>query len=86
MGSDYLRKRDFPGGPVVKTLPSNAGGAGLIPGQRAKISHALGPKNQNINRSNVVKNSTKTLKMVHIKKKKKSYLRNDQMACSNSAN
>ena len=24
--------RDFPGGPVVKTLPSNAGGAGWFPG------------------------------------------------------
>ena len=25
---------------MVKTLPSNAGGAGSIPGQEAKISHA----------------------------------------------
>ena len=32
--------RDFPGGPVGKTLPSKAGGAGLIPGQAAKIPHA----------------------------------------------
>ena len=24
---------DFPGGPVVKTLPSNAGGVGSIPGR-----------------------------------------------------
>ena len=32
---------DFPGGPVVKTPPSNAGGAGSIPGQRAKVPHAL---------------------------------------------
>ena len=24
--------RDFPGGPVVKNLPSNAGDVGLIPG------------------------------------------------------
>ena len=28
---------DVPGGPVVKTLPSNAGGAGSIPGLEAKI-------------------------------------------------
>ena len=30
----YLNKslRDFPGGPVVKTLPSNAGDEGSIPG------------------------------------------------------
>ena len=39
---------DFPGSPVVKTSPSNAGGAGLIPGRGAKIPHASGPKNQNI--------------------------------------
>ena len=31
---------DFPGGAVVKTSPSNAGGAGLIPNQGTKISHA----------------------------------------------
>ena len=36
---------DFTDGPVVKTLPSNAGGMCLIPGQRAKTSHALQPKN-----------------------------------------
>ena len=34
--------RDFPDGPVVKNLPPNAGSAGLIPGQRTKIPHALG--------------------------------------------
>ena len=45
------------------------GGAGSIPGQGAKIPHASWPKNQkNIkNRSSIVKNSIKTLKMVHIK-------------------
>ena len=40
--------RDFPGGPVVKTSPSNAGGVGSIPGRGAKIPHALRPKNQHI--------------------------------------
>ena len=40
--------RDFTGGPVVKTSPSNAGGTGLIPGWGAKISHASLAKNQNI--------------------------------------
>ena len=25
--------RDIPSGPMIKTLPSNTGGAGLIPGQ-----------------------------------------------------
>ena len=33
---------------MVKTLPSDAEGVGLIPGWGAEITHALGPKNQNI--------------------------------------
>ena len=33
---------------MVKTLPSNAGTVGSIPGQGAKISHALWPKNQSV--------------------------------------
>ena len=40
--------RDFLGNPVVKTSPPNAGIAGSIPGQGARISHAWGPKTQNI--------------------------------------
>ena len=39
---------DFPGSPVVKSLPSNAGGAGSIPGQGPKIPLALQPKKQNM--------------------------------------
>ena len=39
--------RDFPGGPVVKTSPSSAGGVGSIPDRGAKIPHAPRPKNQN---------------------------------------
>ena len=35
-------ERDFPGGPVVKNLPSNAGDAGWIPGWGTKIPHARG--------------------------------------------
>ena len=34
--------RDFPGGPVVKNPPSNAGGMGLISGQGTKIPHTTG--------------------------------------------
>ena len=34
--------RDFPGNPVVKNLPSNAGDAGSIPGRETKIPHAVG--------------------------------------------
>ena len=36
----------FPGGSVVNTTPSNAGSAGSIPGQGAKIPLGLLPKNQ----------------------------------------
>ena len=39
---------DFLGSPVVKTLPSNAGGAGSIPGRGAKLPRASQPKTQNI--------------------------------------
>ena len=38
------RNEDFLGGPVVKTSPSNAGGAGSIPGQGAKTPNALQSK------------------------------------------
>ena len=31
---------DFPGGPVVKNPPSNAGDGGSIPGRGTKIPHA----------------------------------------------
>lgn len=30
-----VRQRDFPGGPLVKISPANAGNAGSIPGQGA---------------------------------------------------
>ena len=62
---------DFPGSPVVKTSPSNAGVVDLIPGQGAKILHAGGQKTKMWNGNNIVTNSIPTLKIVHIKKKKK---------------
>ena len=34
--------RDFPFGPVVKNLPSNAEDTGSIPGRGTKIPHATG--------------------------------------------
>ena len=37
---------DFPGGPGVKNSPLDAGLAGSIPGQGAKIPHTLWPKSQ----------------------------------------
>ena len=42
-----LKVRDFPCGPVVKTLPSNAGDVSSDPGQEAKIPHELWPQDQN---------------------------------------
>ena len=33
--------QDFPGGPVVKTSPSDAEDSGSIPGQDIKIPHAV---------------------------------------------
>jgi len=59
---------------VIKTSPSNTGDACLIPGQGAKILHAFRPKKKKVpktknpNRNIIVKNSIKTLKVVHIKK------------------
>ena len=35
---------DFPGGPIIKNPPCNAGDAGSTPGQGARISHATWPK------------------------------------------
>ena len=35
---------ELPGGPVIKILPSNAGGVGLIPDWRADIAYASWPK------------------------------------------
>ena len=33
--------RDFPSSPEINTLPSNAGGMGLITGQGTKVPHAV---------------------------------------------
>ena len=43
-----MKKRVFPGGPVVKTSPSNAASIGVSPGQEAKIPHAFTAKNKHI--------------------------------------
>ena len=39
---DENQLRDFPGGPVVKNLPSNAGDVGSISCWGTKIPHATG--------------------------------------------
>ena len=63
--------RDFPGSPVVRTLPSNAGGVDLIPGWGAKIPHALGPKNQNLKQKQYCSRFKKDFKNGPHQKKKK---------------
>ena len=55
---------------MVKTLPSNAGNKGLIPGWGAMSPHVLWPKRKK-HKIETITNSIKTLKMVHIKKKKR---------------
>ena len=45
---DKRESRDFPGHPVVKTLPSSAGNAGSIPGQGTKIPQTSGQKTKNM--------------------------------------
>ena len=51
---------------MAKTTLCNTADAGLIPGQGAKIPHALQPTP--LPKHKVVTSSIKTLKMVHIKK------------------
>ena len=51
--------KDFPGGSVVKTSPSNAEAAGSSPGQGAKVPHAPGP---NIKGKQYCKNVNKDVK------------------------
>ena len=74
---ENLMDRGFPGHLVVKTLPSNAGSVSSIPGLEAKIPYGSPKKKKKKKkhthiktRNNIVTNSIKTLKMVHIKKKK----------------
>ena len=42
--NEYCKSGDFPGGPLVKNLPSNAENTGLIPGQGIKFPHAATTK------------------------------------------
>ena len=50
---------DFPGGSVVKSSPSSAGGVGSVPGQGTKIPHASWPKNQDIKQKQYYNKSSK---------------------------
>ena len=56
----------FSGSPVVKTLPSNAGNLGLIPGRGTKIPHASWPRKQNIKQKQFCNKFNKDFKMVQI--------------------
>ena len=53
---------DFPGGPVVGTLPSRAAGVGSIPGRGPKIPLASGAKNQNMRQKQFCNKFTKDFK------------------------
>ena len=53
--------RDFPGCPVVRTSPFNAGSTGSVPGWAAKLPRAAQSKTPNM-KQNVVTNTIKTLK------------------------
>ena len=65
--------RDFSGGPVANTSPSNAGSKGSTPGGGPKIPHASGPKNQNIKEKKYCNKFHTEFKMVQTKIKKKKY-------------
>ena len=60
---------------MVKTSPSNAGGVGLIPGQGAKIPHALWPKNQNIKQKQYCNKCNKDFKTKKERKRTKTRVR-----------
>ena len=61
-GTIKIFKGDFPGGPVVKTLPSTAWGMGLMPGQGTKHSTCLKKKKKkkkDVQRSYILENIVK---------------------------
>ena len=62
---------DFNGSPVVKILPSNAGGAGSIPVWGDKIPCASQPKTQNIKQKQYCNKLNKDFKNGPQLKKKK---------------
>ena len=55
--------RDSTGSLVVKTSPSNAEGAGLIPGWGAETPHASRPKKQNIKQEQYCNKFNKNFKI-----------------------
>ena len=67
MEKQKTTKTDFPGGPGVKTLPSNARGAGPIPGQEVMIPHASQPKKKNMKQKQYLNKFNKDFKNGHQK-------------------
>ena len=55
---------------MIKILPSNAGGEGSIPDQRAKIPACIGAKKSKHKTEEILQQIV-TLKVVHIKKEEK---------------
>ena len=79
---------DFPVGPVAKTWPSSAGGAGLIPGWGAKRLHASQPTNQNIKQKQYCnkfnKDFAEFFHQKNLKKKRKSRKSQEKVAWKGS--
>jgi hypothetical protein len=62
MAKSKRHHQNSPAGPVVKTLPANAGSMDSIPGWGVKFPHASQPKTQHIKQKQYCNNSIKTLK------------------------
>ena len=60
---------DFPGGPMVKTLPSNAAGVGSITGQGAKIPYLMAKKPKHKTEAILQKNQKRLKKKQSTSKK-----------------
>ena len=72
------KSRDFPGGSVVKTPPSNRGGVGSLCGGGARILYVSWPKNQNTEQKQSCNEFSKEFKIgphqIIFKKKKRQEL------------
>ena len=62
--------KGLPWWPVIKTSPSNAGGASSIPGGGARIPHASWAKSQSMKHMQYCNKFSKAFKVVHIRKTK----------------
>ena len=69
---------------VIKTWPSNEGGAGLISAWETKMPHASWPKNQNIKQKQSCNKFSKHFKNGPRQKKKKIYNKKEKKETNNS--